>query len=149
MPLENTSVGFVDDRGVTYHNCFQCIGKWSGCHCWSKRYMYNLPGLRYRTCAGDAKSRHSACYIGYIYSIQDMLLVLLHSCADSWSTKTSNLILCLDISQMFHISVKHWLYIYLYLLAITCDIIIDYHVNTDTPFVCSSIQVFIPLQYCS
>ena len=41
-----------------------------------------LTGLRYHIYVGDITSRHFACYIGYIYWVKYMLLVLVHSCAD-------------------------------------------------------------------
>ena len=54
-----------------------------------------LSGLRYRTYAGDTISWQLACYSGYIYYIQDMSLVLVHSCG---ATKLSSQIF---VSQYF------------------------------------------------
>ena len=36
------------------------------------------------------KEKEHPCITGYIYCIQDMSLVLVHSCVDIWSTKISN-----------------------------------------------------------
>ena len=62
-----------------------------------------------------------------------MSLVLVHSCANIWSTKISNQLFFLDISLISHVPVKHWLYAHLDLRTLTC-VIIDYLVNTYTPF---------------
>ena len=62
-----------------------------------------------------------------------MSFVLVHLCADIWSTTISNNILFLEIPLIFHVSVKHRLCVHFSLLALTC-FIIDYHVNKNTPF---------------
>ena len=78
----------------------------------------------------------------------DMSLALMPSCTDIWSTKIINQIFVLIISLCFHICVKHCPYFHVVLLALTC-FTIGNHVNKDTLFVCSAIQVFITLQHCS
>ena len=92
-----------------------------------------LSGLWHSTHASDTTSWNFACYIRYIYCIYNMPLVLMHSCADIWSTQNKQSTIFLGISLIFHISVKHWLCIHIDLLTLTC-IIINNHVKKYTPF---------------
>ena len=46
--------------------------------------------LRHHRCAGETPSWQFACDTEYIYGIQDMSLILVHSCTYIWSTKISN-----------------------------------------------------------
>ena len=49
--------------------------------------------------------------VGTYIAYKIMLFVFDHACSDLWSTKISNQICFLDISLIFQIFVKHWLYI--------------------------------------
>ena len=62
-----------------------------------------------------------------------MSLVCVQTCVDTLRIKTCNQICFLDISLMFHVSVKHCLFILQGLVTLTHFVIdyIDYHVNKE------------------
>ena len=58
--------------------------------------------------AGDATCWYSVhVTLGYIYCIKDMSLILVHLCADIWSTKVGNHIFFLHILLIFNVPVNH------------------------------------------
>ena len=94
-----------------------------------------FPGLRYWPYAGYKHPGTLHITFGLYSAYKSYIYCFVRSCADIWSIKISNHIFFLDISLIFHVSVKHWLCIHLHvaLPTLTC-FIIDYHVDNDTPF---------------